>query len=287
MRTHPLVLAVIAVVLHLPALQAQNAADLAKGARAAAEADDSVNYLEQRLRNTLNDTRDTIAVLEASLRTLRGVRLKQAATDIGALIKALKHTEEHLVEQLQTLDRLRKAGAPSESDPLQDVLRQLGEAMPKSTSKDRLDKQLTTLRETLECVEATPQLKPFAGLVHYHIGDTQFQKAVALIRKKQQGSAKRFYEQAIKNFEQAADDKREDVGNAGVGSSLRATAIYRAVVIHAALYQSNGVSRSSKRKHKESANRWFEILKRDHTAATLDNQRRAVDAAYREAQNMR
>jgi hypothetical protein len=286
--SHAALPAKISVFLCMAAtVPGQSAADLEKGANASREAHESVDFVSERLAGVHRDVQATLAVLRASYATLSEVGLKQAATDIAAQITALTATEKHLNEQIRTLARLRTDGAPAASDPLQDVLVRIASARVRSTSKDRLSERMSKLGTLLKDVTESAELQPFVGLVHYHIADTYFDQAVAAIGRKQDRSAKKLYGRAIKSFERAADDAVPEIRNTGVGTSLKAAAIYRIVVLHAAIYQSPGTTSGDKKKHRRSANRWFDILRKQYASESLGDQRNVVSEARRQALRMR
>lgn len=249
----------------------QSASELARAADAAKDAQTASARLLNLLKDMLARTRTTKIELQRSLDTLRSVGLEQAATDVAAQVQATEETENHLATQVKRVARLITDGASDSTDPLMVVKDGIADAMPKSNSRNRLKEQNASLVEWLEFVRKETKLRPFAGLVQYHIGENYFQQAKELIRTNKSKTAAKLYVSAINSFEQAADGAA-DIKNAGVGTSLRATSIYKITTLHAALWLSRGLTTKSKQKrHENESKRWFRILADEHPDDRLEN----------------
>lgn len=269
------------------ALHAQKAAQLARGAEAASAATEATEGLLRELRRMSRECRATIATLEQSLKILREVKLDQAATDVAAILAATRQTHTDLEERIEQIQRLKEDGAPAASDPLADVLQRIEATRVNSNAADRLDQQRLRLEALLQEVNEDARLKPFASLVHYHLGATAYDQAAALNRARKFANARKKFRAASKCFEEAADDDRPDVRNTPLGSSLRATAIYRLVVTHAVLASGGGVSKSQRDRYQRTAQKWYDLLREQYSAETLDNQQSVVQEARRQVQRTR
>ena len=268
-------------------LHAQTAAQLAQGAEAARAATEATEGLLRELQVISRECRATIATLEQSLEILREVKLDQAATDVAAILAATRRTHADLEERIDQIQRLKEDGAPAESDPLKDVLQRIEAIQTNSNAADRLDQQRLRLEALLQEVNEDDRLKPFASLVHYHLGAVAYDQATALNRARKFTNARKKFRVASESFEEAADDARPDVRNTPLGSSLRATAIYRLVVTYAVLASGGGVSKSQRTKYQRAAQKWYDLLREQYSAETLDNQQSVVQEARRQVERTR
>ena len=242
---------------------------------------DSVSEQLAKTRALLNDPHRT-----ACLARLAELWPIQPMGDVADIVREMQAMERELKEKINRIARMRLAIEAHLREPLLRVLDAVAGATPSSNAKNRHavhERALIKLRDSMTKDE---NLRPYLGIVHYYIGQARFEQAKDCANRRKNAQGSKLYRNALKSFEEAADDRRMDLSFADVGTSLRATAIYHLTVLNSALGLSTALTPKQRAAHKREANAWFELLQQNHPEARLRDGDKAVQSARKEARKM-
>ena len=242
---------------------------------------DSVSEQLAKTRALLNDPHRT-----ACLARLEELWPIQPMGDVTDIVREMQAMERELNEKINRIARMRLAIEAHLRDPLLCVLDAVAGATPNSNAKNRHaahERELIKLRDSMTKDE---NLRPYLSIVHYYIGQARFEQAKDYANRRKNAQGSKLYRNALKSFEEAADDRRMDLSFADVGTSLRATAIYHLTVLNSALGLSTALTPKQRAAHKREANKWFDLLQGNHPKARLRDGDNAVQSARNETRKM-